>query len=476
MHGDFAQVSFNQGNAFTRVFPQQGRMLLEAELNEQTAIHLHYHRELICDLVGRCWTAGDGFALAPGTAKDFKIGAGRLYLDGIPCELTAETTYLNQPFAPVPGEPAAGDLPVPFVVFAECWERHRSAVQLPELREVALRGRDTASRAQIAWQVRLLTEAMVSKLQETFARLAAIRDRPESPFEYREGSLQKFGTALNKAATELIAEFGGPTAKACEKSKAFLDVMNRVGSLMRARARYESRNLDPCAIPAEAQFRSRNNQLYRVEIHRPGDATQATFKWSRENGSIEFAIDNVKGEGGIVTASIETLGRDRRTGLCEGDWVELSSDEFELAQLSPPLAQITMIDRAKRSVTMQVEPGTDFTQCTLLRRWDQTIETAPTLTESGTIPVQESSEGRWTQLERGVQIQFAPGGLYYVGDYWLIPARVETNDVIWPQVDEKPAAIPPHGIERHRGVLAFASGSPVAFKKCACTIKPLCDQ
>jgi hypothetical protein len=135
-----------------------------------------------------------------------------------------------------------------------------------------------------------------------------------------------------------------------------------------------------------------------------------------------------------------------------------------------------MIDRSKRIVTMKVEPGTDFTRCTLLRRWDQTIETAPNLTEDGTIPVQESSEGRWTQLERGVQIQFAPGGLYYTGDYWLIPARVETNDVIWPQADDKPAAIPPHGVERHRGVLAFASGSPVAFKKCACTIKPLCDQ
>jgi len=481
MHGDFAQISFNRADAFTRVLPQQGRMLLEADLNEQAAIHIHFHRQLICDLVGNCWRAGDGFELAPDTTKDFKIGAGRLYLGGICCELAADTSYLNQPFGPVPGTTAAGDLPARFVVYAECWERHRSAAQLSRLREVALRGRDTASRAQIAWQIRLLTNETISRLRETFEHVANIRQAHDSPFTYREGTLAEFTAAFNEAADNLLPEFdlAAPTADVCKHSKSFVDIMGRIGSLMRARARYESRNLDPCAIPADAQFRSRTNQCYRVEVHRPGDAREATCKWSRENGSIEFAIRNVRqAEGGTITASIETLGRDRRTGLCEGDWVELTSDAFEVAQIVPPLAQITVIDRAKRMVTMKVEPGSgvDFTHCTLLRRWDQTIESAPTLTEQGDIPIQESSEGRWTQLERGVQILFVPGGIYHKGDYWVIPARVETNDVIWPQVDERPAALPPHGIVRHRGVLSFGvNGNPATFTGCACVITPLCD-
>lgn len=481
MHGDFAQVSFNRADAFTRVLPQQGRMLLEAELNEQTAIHLHFQRQLICDLVGRCWKAGDGFALAPDTTKNFKIGAGRLYLDGICCELATGASFLKQPFSPIPGQPTSGDLPARFVVYAECWERHRSAVQLPRLREVALGGRDTASRAQIAWQLRLLTDEMVSRLHETLEHLANVRTAHDSPFDYAEGALDDFKAAFKDATDKLLPEFGpgAPSGDVCKNAKAYVAMMGRIGSLMRARARYESRELDPCAIPAEAQFRSRTNQLYRVEIHHPGDARQATFKWSRENGSIEFAVRNVRSaEGGTITAMLDTLGRDRRTGLCEGDWVELTSDPFELAQIAAPLAQIVEIDRAKRMVTMKVETGSgiDFSECSLLRRWDQTIETAPTLTEQGDIPVQESSEGRWTHLERGIQVQFVPGGLYHKGDYWLIPARVETNDIVWPEVDERPAALAPNGIERHRGVLSFGvNGSPATFTDCACIIKPQCD-
>jgi Family of unknown function (DUF6519) len=54
-----------------------------------------------------------------------------------------------------------------------------------------------------------------------------------------------------------------------------------------------------------------------------------------------------------------------------------------------------------------------------------------------------------------VQVQFVPGGLYRTGDYWLIPARVESGDVIWPRGANGPQALPPDGVERHRGVLGF---------------------
>jgi hypothetical protein len=482
MHGDFARMSFNAANAFTRVFPQQGRMLLESELNEQTAIHLHFQRQLIVDTIGKCWRAGDGFSLSSGaTPKDFEISPGRLYVDGICCELGAATSFRKQPFAPLPDQLGA-DLPDKFVVYAECWERHRSAAQLPALREVALHGRDTASRAQIAWQIRLLTRDMVAELKDQFATLRQVRINNQSPFAYREGTLDDFTNALNASIADLLGEFdaAAPDADVCKKIRAFMDDAAEIGCLMRARARYDSRNLDPCALPADAQFRSRENQLYRVEIHHGGPAGTATFKWSRENGSIEFAIHDVNVSNKTITASIETLGRDRRTGLCEGDWVEVTSDAFELGQTVPPLAQVTLIDRAKRVVTMTLDPDAsldvDLSACTLLRRWDQTIENAPTLTPEGTLPVQESSEGRWTHLERGVQVQFVPGGFYRTGDYWLVPARVETNDVIWPQDGDRPAPLAPQGIERHRGSLGYAvNGNPIAFTNCACAIKPQCE-
>jgi hypothetical protein len=69
----------------------------------------------------------------------------------------------------------------------------------------------------------------------------------------------------------------------------------------------------------------------------------------------------------------------------------------------------------------------------------------------------------WIELEDGVQIQFPRNAdnRYRAGDYWLIPARVATGDVIWPKVTEgnkqvaKP--LPPHGIDHHYAPLAVIS-------------------
>jgi hypothetical protein len=41
---------------------------------------------------------------------------------------------------------------------------------------------------------------------------------------------------------------------------------------------------------------------------------------------------------------------------------------------------------------------------------------------------------------------------YRTGDYWLIPARVATNDIEWPSVTE---GVLPHGIEHHYAPLAI---------------------
>lgn len=483
MHGDFARVSFNPANRFTRVLAQQGRMLLEADLNEQTALHIHYLRSLIIDTIGRCWRAGDGFTLSKEPSDgDFAISAGRLYVDGIMCELAIATTYSKQPFWPVPGaDPNTSDhLPDSFMIYAEVHERHLSAVQMPALREIALAGRDTATRAQVAWQIRLIAKDDVIKLQKQFKSLAKMRKVHPEPYVYKEGDIDAFLLQFTNSADDLVNQLDAApgSSPACDSASGFMACWDQIGPLMRARARTDSLEVDPCAMPADAQFRSRENQLYRVEIHRGGSAEDATFKWSRENGSIEFAILSVKTADGTITAVIDTLGHDRRTGLCEGDWVELTSDAFEFAEATPPLGQITAIDRARRTLTIRSSVAdVAFDSCTLLRRWDQSLGTAPNLREDGTLPVQESREGRWTPLERGVQVQFAQGGYYRTGDYWLIPARVETNDVIWPRDPvDAPAAVPPHGIARHRGVLGFGakSGRVVTFTDCCCTISPQC--
>ncbi len=52
MKGDFSRDTFDKAKHFSRVLMQQGRVQLDADFNEQTAILLHYLRTLAADLIG----------------------------------------------------------------------------------------------------------------------------------------------------------------------------------------------------------------------------------------------------------------------------------------------------------------------------------------------------------------------------------------------------------------------------------------
>ena len=52
MRGDFTRTTFDPLKHFSRVLFQQGRVSLDADDNEQSAILLHYLRTLAKDLLG----------------------------------------------------------------------------------------------------------------------------------------------------------------------------------------------------------------------------------------------------------------------------------------------------------------------------------------------------------------------------------------------------------------------------------------
>lgn len=482
MNGDFARITFDPNSHFTRVLLQQGRVLLEADFNEQSAIHHHFLRTLIVDVIGRSWRAGNGFQIVadPNNRSDFTITRGHFYIDGILCENDIDRTYLTQPwgFLTDAERELSND---GFMIFLECWERHISAVQRPSLREVALGGPDTATRAQIVWRVRTTSQDGNKKSLEQV--LSALNTRLNVTTDVvLKAQVTNDINRVKKAIDDLnnaITQFpqGAP---GCSAAANALDALDAALPRLRARASHDARNDDPCAIAADAEYRSRENQLYRVEVHTPGlaDGT-ATFKWSRENACVLFGVRGsvvMNTAGDTITVKLDSLGHDRRTGLCEGDWVELTGDAFEFMQSAPPLGQITHIDRARRSVSIKlgVVSNLNFASCTLLKRWDQRDD----LNTGGTIVIQESTSDStgWFALERGVEVQFLPGGVYRTGDYWLIPARVASHDVEWPQADLGPAAVPPHGIRHHRTAIGLGkkTGNTWTYGSCGCTLQPLC--
>jgi hypothetical protein len=482
MKGDFSRdtTALARKLQFTRVLINQGRAISDADVNEQSHIHLGLLRQLIIDVIGRRWRAGaNAFAIVAGTRNNFAITAGNFYVDGILCRNDRPCTYDVQPF----GEKldgASAELTKPFVAFLECHERHVTAAQIPALREVALGGPDTSSRAQVVWRVRAGTADWARhEAAQLLDALQIALDDTDDPAN--TAKIHEAQADVTDIRDKFIAAVEG--APDCVAAQRFFDILAIARPQLVAWAKRDAADTDPCSIAPDSQYRGRENQLYRVEVHSGGLADGqpggAIFKWSRENGSVVFPIRRIARSNNVLTVALETLGKDRRTGLCIGTWVEFTSDALELSGRTLPLGKVTNIWPAKQSIEVTLEVidrDTDYSRCTLLRRWDQTDG----VDSAGTIPIKESSadDDAGIALERGIHIRFMPGGVYRTGDFWLIPARVASGDIIWSKTDRgTPAAVACDGIEMHRAALAVGAigAAGWVFTPCGCTREPLCD-
>lgn len=420
MKGDFSRDTFDPGKHFSRVLMQQGRVQLDADWNEQHAILLHYLRTLARDILGphagpadklgfeiitkysnkstdkiKALELDSGRSVAVKTAindGDMVIAPGRYYVQGILVENDEAILYSEQLGyeSEKPPLKTTWESKNSLLVYLDVWERHITYVEDDHIREVALGGPDTCARAKVVWQVKVL---------------------------FNQGQGDVDCNAVNTL------------------------VSNGTGRL-RARARLDKPPTELCVIPPESRYRGAENQLYRVEVHRGGKANNtggATFKWSRENGSVIFPIRSLSG----TTVTLEHLGRDLPLSLKPGDWVELVDDAIAMREQAGPLAQVDVVNRDEQVVMLKLSSSTSLpsypgdtaaAKHALLRRWDHLGD----LKADGALQIteQDSTESLlktdWIKLEDGVEIAFAKDGKYRAGDYWLIPARKATGDVEWP--------------------------------------------
>jgi hypothetical protein len=553
MKADLTRDTFHPLKHFARVLTQQGRVQLDADMNEQAAILLHYVQTLAADLIGPAGGPANkpGFAITPLTPApnpaDFQIGFGNYYVNGLLCQadftpiaifptgtptvfqamnwnsdfdlqlnpyfyeifdatpsattppapvlvqiasasktpspnstqtqyqitfqsappsgfntpmLRRLITYLHQPDfpyvpkanppSPPPLLPSGGTPPAYLQIYLDVWERVITYAEDDSIREVALGGPDTAARTKLVWQVKAT-----------------------------QGSNLNCMPLLDLGAQVQSQLQGQTKAPFHPQPRGWLQAM----------AKQNAQATSPCIINPNAAYTGPENQLYRVEINRGGAAwdgkdatntTAATFKWSRENGSVIYPITS---GGNTTVVAVESLGRDDRFGLVEGSLVEVQDDRSVLLNLPGSLQSVQSIQTGALTVTLSgtstdASLGSDETLHPLLRRWDQTKgdpdEGGLTLANDNCAFIEE---GVWLALEDGVQIQFqpadpvaaatAPVNQYLTGDYWLIPARTATGDVEWPKVTDAqgnpetdangnmiPVALPPHGITHYYAPLA----------------------
>jgi hypothetical protein len=437
MPGDYSRRTFDPNRDVAGVYEQQGRVRLDANLNELVDLLDRRLRATSRDTLGPAVVpvqTPDGFLLALG-AGTLTIGPGRAYADGIVVDNhgrsldglqtpafdptleelrgTGVIPWLRQPYLPAAtsswatAEPKTGV----YVAYLDVWHRERTWVEEPALLDPALFGIDTATRRQTVWQVKLLSAAQAAGPVTCTTTVAGWDDvvRPS-------------------AARLTTAAVGVPAVT------------------------------DPCQIPPNGGYRGVENRLYRVEVHDGGGFGTATWKWSRDNAAVASPVTAMGG----AELTVERLGRDNVLRFATGDWIEITDDDREEIGQPGELAQVLKVDETRDVVVLSAPPATPFntaaptTVATRIRRWDQ-IGAGPT----GLLALTNAA----VVLEDGVQVTFTldpaiAGGTFRTGEYWVFAARVADSSV------EALAAAPPVAPHHHIARLAVVDFDAATVTDC----------
>ena len=353
MSGDYSRFGYDPALDDGPVLLEQGRPLTDRDWNDQ-ALQLNRRIQVgTLDTVGTAvvpMETPDGFEILLNN-NSLTIGRGRLYVDGLLAENhgkapaggtldwdpklaelfgTEPLNYTEQPYyKDPPALPTSGT----HVAYLDVWQREVTRFIRPELVEKAL-GIDTTTRLQTVWQVKLL---------------AADGATCATPLDQITGWLPDHSPSAGRLSVTTVPVPGQP---------------------------------DPCQVPPTGGYKGLENQLYRVEIHTAGAAGTATFKWSRDNASVEAVVVEIPS---LTQLVVDSVGKDSVLRFSDGDWIEITDDWLELKGEPGLLRRIATgngVDDATRTITLDsalpagqfptnAQDLTEPARHTRIRRWDQ---------------------------------------------------------------------------------------------------------
>jgi hypothetical protein len=248
MASDLARISFDPGRQYRAVIAQQGRVTLEADVNEASAVASEALRLGTFNIIGPVGTPDDGYKVMPGpNPGEIEVRSGVMYLGGWRLTLdhnvniAAQPDWLDQPVSHPTGH---------VVVSLLVTEQSVSAVEDYALREVALGGPDTAAR---------------TRLMQHFLQLPGGPSCDDGA-EAVQQALASDGVTLDAKNFNLV-------------SSARL----QVGFVAPAAAN------DPCTPAAQGGYLGADNQLVRVTVidFDPTDR-KGTLLWGWNNASFLY--------------------------------------------------------------------------------------------------------------------------------------------------------------------------------------------
>lgn len=441
MSSDRSRLSDRPRHLYAGIVAQQGRVLLDRDVNDLQAIVLSRLATDVRDIVGPSGTPDDGFRISPpnsapspgfwsppepatssppddlGSGDDFLIGAGSMYLGGHRVEFpprqdgqAVSYTYLDQPDWPVP-DPIVGDL-AHELVYLDAVLQEVSAVEDPDLLEVALGGPDTSQRLRFLPRV---------KRETVDASDCA------TAWEQAIGKWTAQGRAFDPTTMRL-----SPAAK------------------LRVTFTEDASTGDPCDPTATGGYLGADNQLIRAQVSAPAGAAP-TLVWGYDNASFIYRITSVSPDGTTLTLASDPPDafHTPQAGqiveiLTTGSVIAAEPDETdptgvkqivrvaaetvgEFHDLAQPYGPITQGDPT--SYIVLSEPvGAEIAASALplfVRVWQAQLP----LTIGAPVTLFDPN----TQISTGLEVTLSGANALADGAYWQIAARPSTPQAVYPE-------------------------------------------
>lgn len=246
MKTQISRDSFKSDKRYSGVYLQQGRMITDADWNEETEISRRRLDDALADVVTSGVPRENGLKLEAVANQPLRLGRGRVYAGGVGALVTSTLDDPEQLF----DLRQQADLPLPdgvvppakdYRLYADVWERTVTSIEdADQLRDAAFHGADTAARTQTMAQLKWCSSTV----------------NPEDP-------------AVNPGMGD---------------AKLTLTLRSQIAGLDPC---------DPCAREITVPPRV-GNYLFRLEVHAvegpPKNPTRVVLKWSSENGAEAHAV------------------------------------------------------------------------------------------------------------------------------------------------------------------------------------------
>jgi hypothetical protein len=417
--------AFDPRKRYAAIGMQQGRVLVDDDVNEGERIRLEDDRRVNLDVIGPVGSPDSGFRIAPQSVPlgllEFTIDAGTLYLGGLrlwnptAVKFSAQPDWLEQ---------TAADRQTPNdgrvdLVYLEAWQQPVTAIEDAELFEPALGGPDSSTRLRTMWRVRVRPEVAGDDCPETFQTLIA------------QWTAQNLGVV--DSTHERVVD-------------ATLKVEYKPGQ-----------KGDLCSPAIASGYLGAENQTIRVQLV---DATHLT--WGFDNAAPVYRADVAD----TTTIKLQTDPRDEAHWPMVGQvievlpWSAVLPNGEKLAAVGGHFAKVTGYSPGNREIKIAPALPAGFNTAWTSR---------PDAAQLGTAYAFVRIWNRGDDLSSPPDILFTPGNPVdlgstgikvtitgnqrVAGDHWVIAARPDTPDQVIPWSLEVGRGV--HGFRRWFAPLAL---------------------